>query len=112
MLKQNLLSQGVIFYTPCIFYLTWDLYIFQFERDKKSKFDGGLSGGSAEGDLDDFLSDMNPSEFYDDNLMRIIGLPWVDFLELVEMDNQGATFSISSRSASIASQGKICTLVQ
>ena len=67
---------------------------------------GGLSGGSREGDLDELLSEMNPSEFYDDNLMRIIGLPWADFVELVEMDNQGATFSVSSRSASIASQGK------
>lgn len=85
------------------------LHIFQFERDKKSKFDS--SGGSGEGDLDDFLADMTPSEFYDDNLMRIIGLPWVDFAELVEMDNQGATFSVSSRSASVASQGKMCILL-
>ena len=79
--------------------------IIQFERDKKTKFDsGGLSGGSGEGDLDEFLSDMTPSEFYDENLIRLTGLPWGDFVELIEMDYQG--FSLSSRSASIASQGK------
>ena len=85
-------------------YMVKTLHLLQFERDKKSKFDSGaLSGGSGEGDLDEFLSDMTPSEFYDDNLMRLIGLPWADFVELIEMDNQG--FSLSSRSTSIVSQG-------
>ena len=75
----------------------------QFERDKKLKSDsGGLSGGSGEGDLDEFLSDLTPSEFYDDNLMRLSGLPWADFVELIEMDNQGW---MPSRSVSIISQG-------
>ena len=46
---------------------------------------------------------MTPSEFYDENLIRLSGLPWADFVELIEMDYQG--FSLSSRSASIASQG-------
>ena len=63
---------------------------------------GGLSGGSGEGDLDEFLSDLTPSEFYDDNLMRLSGLPWADFVELIEMDNQGW---MPSRSVSIISQG-------
>ena len=66
-----------------------------------------MSGGSGEGDLDEFLSDMTPSEFYDENLMRLIGLPWSDFIELIEMDNQRFTFSQSSRCTSIVSEGII-----
>ena len=61
-----------------------------------------MSGGSGEGDLDEFLSDLTPSEFYDDNLMRLSGLPWADFVELIEMDSQGW---MPSRSVSIISQG-------
>ena len=34
--------------------------------------------------------------------MRLSGLPWADFVELIEMDNQGW---MPSRSVSIISQG-------
>ena len=95
----------MIFLTLSLIYITKLPYnLQQFERDKKTKIDsGGFSGGSGEGDLDEFLSDLTPSEFYDDNLMRLTGLPWADFIELIEMDNQGW---MPSRSVSIISQGK------
>ena len=88
------------------------LIIFQFERDKRSKFNssgsgpGGLSGGSGDGDLDELLLDMAPSEFYDENLTSLTGLCWADFVELVEMENENITSWFSKNRSGSMTSGK------
>jgi len=67
-----------------------------FDRDKKSKCESPGSGGG----LDEVLSTMAPSEFTDDNLTRLIHIQWGDFVELVEMEKQGAVIWLASNAAS------------
>ena len=59
----------------------------QFDREKKQK-------GDSSGGLEECLSMLVPSEFSDDNLQRLVGLQWVDFVEfLADHDRRESSYS-------------------
>ena len=59
----------------------------QFDREKKQK-------GDSSGGLEECLSLLVPSEFSDDNLQRLVGLQWVDFVDfLADHDRRGSSYS-------------------
>ena len=70
------------------------LHSLQFDREKKQK--GEISGG-----LEECLSMLVPSEFSDDNLQRLVGLQWVDFVEFLadNHDRKGSAYSATAAAA-------------
>ena len=69
------------------------LSISKFDREKKQK--GEVSGG-----LEECLSMLVPSEFSDDNLQRLVGLQWADFVDFLAdcHDRKGSAYSAVSSS--------------
>ena len=67
------------------------LSLSKFDREKKQK--GEVSGG-----LEECLSMLVPSEFSDDNLQRLVGLQWADFVDFLAdcHDRKGSTYSAVS----------------
>lgn len=51
---------------------------FQFDRDKKPK-------GESPGGLEEVLNNLTHSEFTDEQLVRLCGLQWLDFVELTDL---------------------------
>ena len=79
---------------PCLLCLPPSL---QFDREKKQK-------GESPGGLEEVLVNLTHSEFSDEQLIRLCGLQWVDFVELTDMDRRGALFWLSAKNNSHSSQ--------
>ncbi|XP_071748760.1 uncharacterized protein [Lepeophtheirus salmonis] len=62
---------------------TWSLLKI-FDREKKVQ----SSKTAVPMDLETILINMTPSEFHDEHLMRVMGLSWSDFLELLKTDRR------------------------
>ncbi|TRY71150.1 hypothetical protein TCAL_10301 [Tigriopus californicus] len=60
---------------------TWSL-LKLFDRDKKPK-------SESPGGLEEVLANMSQSEFTDEQLPRLCGIQWFDFVELVDMERRG-----------------------
>lgn len=70
---------------------TWSL-LKLFERDKKPKIgENSSSSGGQTGGLEEALAMLTNSEFTDEQLIRLCGLTWADFVELVEVERSGGT---------------------
>eukprot|EP00095_Tigriopus_kingsejongensis_P001614 maker-scaffold289_size220122-snap-gene-0.15 protein:Tk01614 transcript:maker-scaffold289_size220122-snap-gene-0.15-mRNA-1 annotation:"rho rac guanine nucleotide exchange" len=60
---------------------TWSL-LKLFDRDKKPK-------SESPGGLEEVLANLTQSEYSDEQLPRLCGLQWFDFVELVDMERKG-----------------------
>ena len=65
------------------------LVLLQFEREKKQK-------GESPGGVEEVLASVTRSEFGDEQLARLCGLQWADFVELTDLDKRGVVFWLSN----------------
>ena len=60
--------------------------------------------------MEECLSALVPSEFSDDNLQRLVGLQWVDFVDFIaaaaEHDRKGSAYSAATTVSSACVQGR------
>ena len=69
---------------------------FQFDRDKKPK--------CGEGTLEEALAVLGPTEFLDEQLLRLSGLKYSDFVDLASIDRQGGVLFWSHNNALLSLQ--------
>jgi len=68
----------------------------QFDRDKKLNQKHGEATAAGAGGLEEVLAAFTPSDFADEQLPRLCGLAFSDFVELVNMDRRGVVFWLSA----------------